>query len=80
MPEWRFNPSVHRAKGDMLVRARVLPACDNGPITDQGVVSSIPARLHHLANVKYEILSTVIRFPLIQEGLLPVTSEGSNEH
>ena len=24
--EWRFNPSVHRAK----VRARVLPVCDDG--------------------------------------------------
>ena len=27
--EWRFNPSVHRAKGDRLVRARALPVCDN---------------------------------------------------
>ena len=27
--EWRFNPSLHRAKGDRLVRARVLPVCDN---------------------------------------------------
>ena len=28
--EWLFNPSVYRAKGDRLVRARVLPVCDNG--------------------------------------------------
>ena len=27
--EWRFNPSVHRAKGDRLVRATVLPVCNN---------------------------------------------------
>ena len=27
--KWRFNPSVNRAKGDRLVRARVLPVCDN---------------------------------------------------
>ena len=27
--EWRFNPSVHRAKGDRLVGARVLPVCHN---------------------------------------------------
>ena len=27
--EWRFNPSVHRAKGDRLMRARELPVCDN---------------------------------------------------
>ena len=27
--EWRFNPSVHRAKGDRLVRARVLSVFDN---------------------------------------------------
>ena len=27
--EWRFNPSVHRANGDRLVRARVLPVCNN---------------------------------------------------
>ena len=27
--EWRFNPSVHREKGDRLVRARVLPVCDH---------------------------------------------------
>ena len=26
--KWRFNPSVRRAKGEMLVRARVLPVCD----------------------------------------------------
>ena len=26
----RFNPSVHRAKGDRLVRARALSVCDNG--------------------------------------------------
>ena len=27
--EWQFNPSVHRAKGDRLVR-RALPVADNG--------------------------------------------------
>ena len=27
--EWRLNPSVHRAKGDRLVCARMLPICDN---------------------------------------------------
>ena len=26
---WRFNSSVHLAKGDRSVRARALPACDN---------------------------------------------------
>ena len=30
---WRFNPSVHRAKGDRLVRARMLPVCDNGSVS-----------------------------------------------
>ena len=28
----RFNPSVHRAKGDRLVHASVLPVCDNGSV------------------------------------------------
>ena len=27
--EWRFNPSVHWAKGDRSVRARALPVSDN---------------------------------------------------
>ena len=27
--KWRLNPSVHRAKGDRLVRTRELPVCDN---------------------------------------------------
>ena len=27
--EWRFNPCLHRAEGDRLVRGRVLPVCDN---------------------------------------------------
>ena len=27
--EWRFNSSVHRAKGFRLVRARALPVCDH---------------------------------------------------
>ena len=27
--ELRVNPSVHRAQGDRLVRARMLPVCDN---------------------------------------------------
>ena len=30
--KWRFNPSVHRAKGAKLVRATMLPVCDNGAI------------------------------------------------
>ena len=28
--EWRFNPSVLRAKGDRLMRARALSVGDNG--------------------------------------------------
>ena len=31
--EWRLNPSVHRVKGDRLVRARVLPVCVNEEIS-----------------------------------------------
>ena len=30
--EWQFNPSVHRAKGDRLVRAIVLSVCANDEI------------------------------------------------
>ena len=34
MQEWWFNPSVHRAKGDRLVCARVLPVCYNVEVGD----------------------------------------------
>ena len=27
--EWQFDPSMHQAKGDRLVRARVLSVCNN---------------------------------------------------
>ena len=41
-----------------------------------GVASSIPARSHTFAEIDHEIISTVILLlPLIQEGLLSVTSE-----
>ena len=30
--KWLLNPSVHRAKGDRLVRASVLPVCDNAVV------------------------------------------------
>ena len=35
--KWRFSPNVHRAKGDRLVRASVLPVCafDNVTLTSQ---------------------------------------------
>ena len=46
--EWRFNPSVHRAKGDRLVRARVLPICDNSLISLHCalVITEDPTFLH----------------------------------
>ena len=43
------------------------------PIEDPGIVSLIPARSHMV--IDHEIFSTVILlFPLIQEGLVSVTS------
>ena len=45
--EWRFNPSVHCAKGDRLVRARVLLVCDNAleaishSIADRGLGQTV---------------------------------------
>ena len=43
------------------------------------VESSIPARSHTFVEIDHEILSTAILFlPLIQEGLLSVTSMCSN--
>ena len=41
---------------------------------DQGVASSIPDLSHTFAEIDHEIISTAI-IPLIQEGLLSVTSE-----
>ena len=43
---------------------------------DPGVASSIPTRSHTFMEIDHEITSTVILLlPLIQEGLLSVTSE-----
>ena len=43
---------------------------------DPGVASSIAAQSHTLVEIDHEIISTVILLlPLIQEGLLLVTSE-----
>ena len=45
------------------------------PITDLGVVSSIPVRPYTFVAIEHEMFSTVILLlPLIQEGLLLVTS------
>ena len=41
--EWRFNPSIHREKCDRLVRAQVLPVCDNS--------SSCPALLTYISSI-----------------------------
>ena len=47
-----------------------------GPTADQGVASVIPTRFHTFVEIAHEIISTVILLlPLIQEGLLSVTSE-----
>ena len=47
-----------------------------GPIADPGVMSSIPALPHTFMKIDHEIFSMVILLlPLIQEGLLSVTSE-----
>ena len=44
--------------------------------TDPGVASSIPVQSHTLVEIDHEIISTVILLlPLIQDGLLSVTSE-----
>ena len=42
---------------------------------DPGLQSLIQARSHTFMEIDHEIISTVILLPLIQEGLLPVTSE-----
>ena len=45
------------------------------PIVDQGVMSLILARLHTFVELDHQIYSNVnLHFPLIQEGLLPVTN------
>ena len=45
-------------------------------VADPGVGSSFPARPHTFMEIDHEIFSTVILFlPLIQEGLVSVTSE-----
>ena len=43
---------------------------------DPGVASSIAAGSHTLMEIDHEIISTLILLPLIQEGLLSVTSKG----
>ena len=42
---------------------------------DPGVASSVPAWSHTFTKIGHEIISTVILFLLIQEGLLSVISE-----
>ena len=57
-----------------------LSYCKPGPITqpevsptvDPGVASSIPARSHTFLEIDLEIIASVTRLPLIQEGLLSV--------
>ena len=44
------------------------------PTADPGVVSLSPIRLHTFVEIDQEIISTVV-LPMIQEGLLSVTSE-----
>ena len=46
------------------------------PTADSGITSLIPAQPHTFMKIDREIISTVILLlPLIQEGLLSVTSE-----
>ena len=46
------------------------------PTLDPGITRSIPAQSHSFVEIDCEIISTVIHtLPLIQEGLLLVTSE-----
>ena len=47
----------------------------DGPKPNPGVVSSIPAHSNPFMEIDNEIISTDILLPLIQEGLLSVTSE-----
>ena len=47
--EWRFNPSVHQAKGDRLVRARVFPVCVNEEISFKDI-STFSSGGHVLIN------------------------------
>ena len=55
------------------------PLLSTGPILPSagaGVESYIPARSHSFVDIDYEIISKVILLlPLIQEGMLSVTSE-----
>ena len=45
-------------------------------LADPGVGISIPAQCHTFVEIDYEIISTVILLlPLIQEGLLSITSD-----
>ena len=51
-------------------------AADTCLTADPGVASSIRARSHTFVEIDHEIISTVISsLPLIQEGLLSVTSK-----
>ena len=46
------------------------------PTADPGVASWIPARSHTFVEIDHDIISTaILSLPLIQEGLLSVTSE-----
>ena len=61
----------------------VLPGClaqsVASPPADPSVANSIPSRSHTFVVIDHEIISTVIfLFPLIQEGLLSVTSESNH--
>ena len=50
------------------------------PTADSGIMSSIPTRFHTFVAIDHEIISTVILLlPLIQEGLLSVTSTVGQE-
>ena len=48
--EWRFNPSMHRVKGDKLSHAKVLPVCDNGCIYKGSYMSA-----HVLLNLRIKL-------------------------
>ena len=48
--------------------------------TDPGVASLIPAGSHTFVEIDHEIISTaILLLPLIQEGLLSVTRQASNQ-
>ena len=44
-------------------------------IADPGILSLIQAQPHNFSEIDHEIFSTVVLLPLIQGGLLSVTSE-----